>query len=78
MDKKSQIEVYVANTSQAPDINYVPTILEQELKNVTNEGVKVQQRALSTLIYFVFYRQGIKLNKASIKKDKSGKPLIKG
>ena len=54
MDKKSQIEVYVANTSQAPDINYVPTILEQELKNVTNEGVKVQKRAMYKLIYLNF------------------------
>ena len=30
------------------------------------------------LIYVLFREAGIKLNKSSIKKDKSGKPLIKG
>ena len=78
MNKKSQIEVYIANTSQAPDIDYVPTILKDELKNVKDRKVKLQKQSIYNLIYFVFYHQGIKLNKDSIKKDKSGKPLIKG
>ena len=79
MNKKSQIEVYIANTSQAPGIKYGPTILKDELKNVKDRKVKLQKQAMYNLIYFVLFREaGIKLNKSSIKKDKSGKPLIKG
>ena len=78
MTNKSEIEVYVASTGQALDIDYVPDVLKNDLKKVKDKKMQLQKRCLYNLIYFVFYRQGIKLNKKSITKDKSGKPLIKG
>ena len=78
MTNKSEIEVYVASTGQALDIDYVPDVLKNDLKKVKDKKMQRQKRGIDNLIYFVFYRQGIKLNKKSITKDKSGKPLIKG
>ena len=78
MNNKSEIEVYVASTGQALDIDYVPDVLKNDLKKVQDKKMKLQKQCLYNLIYFVFYRQGIKLNRKSITKDKSGKPLVKG
>ena len=78
MDKKPKIEVFVANTSQAHDIDYVPTVLKKELLTIKNEEKKLQKRCMYNLIYFAFFRMGIKLRVNSITKDKSGKPMMKG
>ena len=78
MSKKSEIEVYVASIGQAPNINYVPDVLKSDLKKVKDKKIRLQKQALYNLIYYVFtQRLNIKLNKKSITKDHSGKPLIK-
>ena len=78
MDKKPKIEVFVANTSQAHDIDYVPTVLKKELATIKNKDKQLQKKCMYNLIYFAFFRMGIKLRANSITKDKSGKPMMKG
>ena len=77
--KKYEVEVYIASTGQAHDIDYVPSVLRKELVRIKDKRLRLQKQCLYNLIFSVFYnRFGKRLNDKSITKDKSGKPLIKG